>query len=252
MAKRLNVLVLDIETAPMLAYVWDLWDIKNIGLDQVVHDRYVLSHGSMWWGQPETFQYHDQFGEGIENDKRLLKLLWKRLEKADVVITQNGQWFDSRRINARYIFHGIKPPAPFKHYDTYQLLKRVADFPSNKLEYFARKLNRKFKKLAHKDFPGFSLWREFMKNNRKARKSMKEYNAHDVFSTDELATNTMAYAPESFPDFFDVSDRSLECGRCGFEGQMQEVKPARGKSNKRHQYRCPRCGGFQKGKGIKE
>ena len=251
MSKPLNVLVLDIETAPILAYIWDMRDIASVGLDQVVHDRYVLSHGSMWWGKPETFEYHDQFGEGPENDKRILKILWKRLNKADIVITQNGQWFDARRITARYIAHGIKPPAPFKHYDTYQLLRRVADFPSNKLEYYASKLNKKFKKLTHKDFPGFSLWREYMKDNRKARKSMRVYNMHDVFSTDELATNTMAYAPESFPDFYLVSDRSMECGRCGLVAQMTEVKPKVGKVHEYHQYRCRGCGAYQSGKKIK-
>lgn len=251
MSKRLNVLVLDIETAPALGYFWDYFDIRSIGQEQIVHNRYVISHGSMWWGQPDTFEYHDQFGMGPENDKRLLKKLWPRLEKADIVITQNGQWFDSRRINARYMEHGIRPPAPYKHYDTYQLVRRVADLPSNKLEYIATKMNKKFKKLTHSDFPGFTLWKEWLKGNKKARKSMMIYNKHDVLSTDEFATNTMAWAPESFPDFYAVSDRAMECGRCGHEGQMEEVKASRGKAVARHQYRCPKCGGFQKGKQIK-
>lgn len=250
MGKRLNVLVLDIETAPMLAYIWDMRDIKSVGQDQIVHDRYVISHGTMWWGQPDTFEYHDQFGEGPENDARILRILKKRLNKADVVITQNGQWFDSRRVNARMGILGIKPPSPYKHYDTYQLVKRVFDLPENKLSYITKKFNKKYRKTEHKEFPGFSLWKEYLKDNKKARASMRKYNEFDVRSTDEAATNLMAWAPEHFPDFFEVSDRSMECGRCGYEGQMQEVKAKRNKNTKYRQYRCPGCGGFQTGARI--
>jgi len=83
------------------------------------------------------------------------------LDQADILITQNGQAFDSPKINTRFILNGMKPPSPYKHLDTYKIAKKVASFTSNSLEYLTDKLCIKYKKLAHAKFPGMLLWRKF-------------------------------------------------------------------------------------------
>jgi hypothetical protein len=52
--------------------------------------------------------------------------------------------------------------------------------------------NKKYKKQSHKDFPGFSLWEECMRGNKKAWDSMKKYNIFDVLSLEELFVNTLS------------------------------------------------------------
>jgi len=40
MSKKPKILLFDIETAPILAYTWDIWD-QNIALNQIKQDWFV-------------------------------------------------------------------------------------------------------------------------------------------------------------------------------------------------------------------
>lgn len=185
--KKPKILVFDIETAPILSYVWKLFD-ENIGLNQIKTDWYVISWGAKWLGDPSSkIMYQDQRNaKNIEDDKKLLQGIWNLLEEADVVITQNGVRFDSKKLNARFVYHGFKPPKGYKHIDTYKIAKKYFSFTSNKLEYMADKLNTKYKKLKHDNFSGFELWKECLAGNPKAWEEMERYNKHDVLSLEEL------------------------------------------------------------------
>lgn len=206
-----KVLVFDVETAPIEAYVWGTRD-QNIALNQIKNDWYVIAWAAKWLGEPGVF-YHDQSNvKRLSDDRLLLKSLWYLLDQADIVITQNGTKFDSRKLNARFIMHGMKPPSPYKHLDTYQILSRVADFTSDKLEYYTDKLCKKYKKLSHKKFPGMELWTECLKGNKKAWAEMKKYNIHDVLATEELYMTVKAWTPQTAPAVFTGLTNCRVCG----------------------------------------
>lgn len=124
--------------------------------------------------------------KNVEDDVKLVKKLRDLLDEADVILTQNGQSFDSKIINARIVIHGIKPPSSYRHIDTYKIASRKFGFISKKLEYMTTKLNKKYKKLSHKKFPGMDLWTECLKGNIQAWNEMKVYNIHDILSLEEL------------------------------------------------------------------
>lgn len=190
-----KVLIFDIETAPILGYVWGLWE-NNVGLNQINSDWHVLSWSAKWlesedkkivYGPHPNLMYMDQRGkDNIENDVEILQGIWDLLDQADIVITQNGKSFDQKKLNARFILNGFKPPSSYKHIDTKILAKRHFAFTSNKLEYMADKLCKKFKKLKHAKFAGFELWRECLADNIGAWKEMEVYNKHDVLALEEL------------------------------------------------------------------
>lgn len=249
--RKPNVLVLDIETAPILAYVWDLKINGYIAPNQIHTDRYVMAWGAKWLGTKKVI-YQDQRGKGPLNDRGILVKLWDLLDKADIVVTYNGESFDSRRINARFQIHGMRPPSPYKHYDVMKLMKRTADHTSNTLDYIATQVNSVYKKLHHVDYPGFKLWLSCIAEDNKAWQSMKKYNIHDVLSTEEACINTIAWAPDSFPEFYPVTDRAYDCGKCGASGYMTEVKSKINKHSEIPQFRCVGCGAFQiKSKKVK-
>jgi DNA polymerase elongation subunit (family B) len=180
-----KVLIFDIETSPILGYVWQLFD-QNVALEQIKEDWHVLSWSAKWLNNPEIM-YDDQRNEkDISNDKRLLKGIWKLLDEADVVVTQNGKKFDVKKLNARFILNGFKPPRSYKHIDTLQIAKSKFGFTSNKLAYLSSKLNVEFKKQDHAEFSGFKLWAECLKGNKAAFESMEKYNKYDVLSLEEL------------------------------------------------------------------
>ncbi len=252
MIKQPRCLVLDIETSPLLAYVWDLKD-QNIALNQIKKDWNVLGWAAKWLGDPASkIIYHDQSkAKDISDDKAILEVLWKLLDEADIVITQNGARFDGPKLNARFIQHGMRPPRPYKHLDTYQIVSKVARFTSHKLEYLTAKLCTQYKKLSHKKFPGMTLWNECLDRNPEAWKEMRTYNIHDVLSTEELYQKIKAWAPETMARPFVVTDAAIKCGTCGEIGHMREGKVRHARKHVYRQHSCLKCGAWQKGEVVK-
>jgi hypothetical protein len=195
MTKKPKVLIIDIETAPILGHVWALWD-QNVGLNQIERDWFILSYSAKWletedksivYGPHRKIMYRDQRGKrNIENDKQLLKEVWKLMDEADVLLTQNGNKFDIKKLNARFVMNGMKPPSGFKKIDTLVMAKKHFALTSNKLEYMTDKLCTKYKKSKHKKFSGFDLWKECLAGNIEAWQEMELYNKQDVLSLEEL------------------------------------------------------------------
>lgn len=247
-----KTLVFDIETFPMEVRVWQLGE-QRVTLGQIVKDWSVAAWAAKWLNAPaSSVQYMDtRHNKNLRDDKNILVPLWNLLDQADIVITQNGKNFDSRKLNARFIEYKMKPPSPYQHLDTYKIADRVAEFTSHKLEYLTEKLNTKYKKLSHKQFPGNSLWDQCLANNPKAWAEMKRYNIHDVLATEELYNNLKAWAPETAPKPFDVLNKTRDCGVCGAIGSLLSKGIRRLVT---HQYRrlvCTKCGSPSKGELIR-
>lgn len=241
-----KTLVLDIETSPVLAYVWALKD-QNIGLNQIHKDWDLMAWGAKWLDDPVSKVMYDDRRDD-KDDKRILKGVWKLLDEADIVITQNGKKFDSRKLNARFMLHGMPPPSPYKHLDTYLIARDAAEFTSHKLEYLTANLNEKYKKLDHGRYPGMTLWTECLKGNQAAWEAMKEYNVHDVLSTEELFKIIRPWTNKSAAPVFRTDGKCVMCGdthlqKRGFDHTLTA-------SYQRLQ--CQKCKKWQRGEKIKK
>lgn len=213
-----KILVLDIETAPILAYVWGLFD-QNIGLNQIKSEWYVLSWSAKWVGSKEVF-YHDQRdAKNMEDDSKILKVIWSLMDEADIILSQNGVRFDEKKLNARFVKAGLAPPSSFRHIDTLKIAKKYFAFTSNKLEWMTNTFNKKYKKLNHGKFPGFSLWSECLKGNLKAWDEMKKYNIHDILALEELYLNTLRAWDKTinFNVFSELFNNRCQCGSSEFK-----------------------------------
>lgn len=177
-----KVLVLDIETSPMVSYTWGLWD-QTIGLNQIQNEGGILSWSCKWLGCRKV-AYKDVKGD-MKKEKELLQPLWDMIDEADIVLGQSSNKFDLKKLNAKFLEHKMGSPSPYKKIDTVVIARRQFAFVSNKLEWMSKKFC-KVKKLAHSKFPGFSLWLECLKGNRAAWLEMKRYNIKDVEATEEL------------------------------------------------------------------
>ena len=209
-----KVLIFDIETAPLRSFTWGIWE-QNIPLNMIQSDWHVLSWSAKWLGDPPSkVMYQDQRkAKNVEDDSNLLKGIWKLLDEADVVITQNGKSFDEKKLNARFILNGFGPPSPFRHIDTKRIASKKFAFTSNKLEYLTDKLCVKYKKQKHKKFSGFELWSECLKGNQKAWKEMEVYNKYDVLSLEELYLKLQPWDNDNVKfNVFDPSKPKCNCG----------------------------------------
>lgn len=241
-----KILVFDIETAPILGYVWSIWE-QNIGLNQIKSDWHLLAWAGKWYGEPaNTIKYMDQRkAKNIEDDKIILKGIWDLLDQADIVVTQNGKEFDSKKLNARFILNGMKPPSPYKHVDTKQIASSKFGFTSNKLEYMTNKLCTKYRKLTHTKFPGFTLWTECLAGNIEAWKEMERYNKQDVLSTEELYTKLQPWDNSINTNHYsDDRNTKCPCGSSNFEKRGFFYTA----TSKFQRYLCKACGAWTRGR----
>jgi len=98
------------------------------------------------------------------------------MSKADFLCAHNGNNFDYKKLNTTFIKYNIPPPVPAQNIDTLLALRRIAKFPSNKLDDICNVLGIG-RKLPH---TGRHLWTACMHGDRAAWKTMEEYNKHDV------------------------------------------------------------------------
>jgi hypothetical protein len=256
-----KILLFDIETSPLLSYTWGIWD-QNVALNQIKDDWYVLAWAAKWLDDaPSKIMYQDQRdAKKIDDDKKLMQGIWLLLDEADIVITQNGKSFDVKKLNARFVMHGMAPPSSYRHIDTKVLAKKHFAFTSNKLEYMTDKLCTKYKKLSHKKFPGFSLWTECLKGNAEAWKEMEKYNKYDVLSLEELY-NKLAPWDNSI-NFGVYNDELEQSCSCGSTKKMEKKGYAYTATGKFQRFKCVDCGkqyqakqnllSFEKRKSLKK
>lgn len=235
-----KILVLDIETAPVLGYVWQLWE-NNLGLNQIKHDWFLLSFAAKWLGDPPgKVIYMDQSkAKDVENDRKLLDKLWELLDSCDIVLTQNGKKFDIKKIQARFLLNGMKPTSSFRQLDTLVIAKKHFALTSNKLEYMTSKLCTKYKKLSHKLYPGFELWSQCLKGNQSAWKEMKKYNIHDILSLEELYTKLSPWDNSINFNIYNESESHM-C-TCGSE-DFKRNGYAYTSTGKFQRHKCLECG----------
>lgn len=236
-----KVLIFDIETAPMEAYVWGLFN-QNIGLEQVTQHTTVLSWSAKWLHAPANeVMYRDQRNaKNVRDDKELMESIRSLLDEADIVITQNGERFDVPKLNYRFAVHGIKPPSSFKHIDTLKVAKKVFYFDSNKLQHMTSLFCKKYLKLDHGKFSGFKLWKECLAGNKEAWKEMEKYNKYDVLSLEELYVDHLAPWDQTLNFASFTEDLTFRCN-CGSDSFTHNGF-IRTKKSKFKRFVCNHCG----------
>lgn len=240
-----RILLFDIETTPVNAYVWQLWDTNVI---KVVKDWNMLCFAYKWLGEKETHvvalpDFKARYKANKSDDLDVCVSLWKLLNEADIVIAHNGDAFDIKKANARFIMNGMPPPSSYVQIDTKKIAKKYFNFSSNSLKDLARYFGVKQKA----DAGGFGTWEGCMAGDKKAWEHMKEYNKQDVVVLEEVYL-TMRPWMNRFP----VTNNSLQCPKCaskkmqkrGFERTVTGIQYQR--------YHCQDCGGWSRSRLSEE
>ena len=217
-----KILLFDIETSLMEVYVWGLYK-QRIPHTNIVKDRngkekswFVLSWAAKWLYDSDILHDVCSCDEARDrDDSRILKSIWKLLDEADIVIGHNGDRFDIRKLNARFLDNGMEPPSPFKTIDTLKVARRHFAFISYKQDYLTKhfKLEQKLK-------TEFQLWVDCMNGDQKRLEEMAEYNRHDVMGLEEVYLKIRPYI-KSHPNLGVLLDRDV-CTHCGSE-RLDEI-----------------------------
>lgn len=205
-----KILVIDIETAPNIAYVWGAWK-QNIGQNQWKEKGHIMSFVAKWLGRDEIIYVENR----KSNDKPIVKKLVKLLDQADIVVAHNGDRFDLPVILGRALVHGIAPPSPYFTIDTCRVARRRFRFTTNSLANLAEELDLDYKKDRHEKFPGFELWLECLKGNDEAWAEMRKYNEQDVLVLEELYLRMRPYINNHPNVVHETEEGWVHCPKCG-------------------------------------
>jgi hypothetical protein len=241
---KAKVLFLDIETAPIEAHVWKLYE-NDVALNQIVHDWSVLSWCAKWKGSKKLHYADVRSQKNKRDDSKILKPIWKLINEADIIVGQNSIAFDTKKLNARFVINEMKPPSHYRQIDTKVLAKKVFGFTSNRLEYLADKLCKKYKKLKHKRFAGHEMWVECLRGNQAAWKEMEKYNKHDVLALEELYKKLIAWDNSVSMNVYSESNENV-CSCGSFVVQKRGFKYTN--TGKFQHYTCGNCGKWWFGK----
>lgn len=239
-----KICFIDIETAPSLGWVWGKWEQNVIDFKT---DWYMLSFAYKWADGGKVVKKglidYPNYTKNKEYDGDLVNDLWKVFDEADILIGHNGDSFDIRKSNSRFLTHGLNPPSPYKTVDTLKIARRAFKFDSNKLDDLGRYLGIG-RKTPH---TGFNLWKGCMDGDVASWNVMKKYNGHDVELLEKVYYAVRAWAPVH-PN---VNKGQLEaCPKCGSNKTQR-----RGFSftllRKKQRFQCLKCAGWFEGSAKK-
>ena len=143
-----KILLLDIETAPNIAYVWGAWK-QNVGQKQWVQKGHIMSIAWKWLNDDGIYYIENR----KSNDKKLVTKVYELLDEADIVVAHNGQKFDLPVIIGRGVVHGLKPPSPYYVVDTLLTARKELRLVANSLANLCEELDLP-RKDDHKKYPG--------------------------------------------------------------------------------------------------
>lgn len=237
-----RIATLDIETSPIVAYVWGTFKV-NVGLNQIVQEWSIMSYCYKVLGNKRITYDDTSKKANPRDDYDLMVGLHALLCETDIIIAQNGKAFDMKKINARFIEHGFPPLPPIKVIDTMLVAREVAKFTSNKLEWLSKHLTDT-PKYDHPEFPGMELWTQCLAGNKKAWRVMREYNCIDVPATEELYLKLRPFMVGHPNVAAYYTDEALRCPRCGSTDLNALEKHAFTQTGEYIRYQCNGCGGF--------
>lgn len=203
-----KILIVDIETAPNVAYVWGAWK-QNIGQNQWKQKGHIMSFAAKWLDD-DKMMYVENRGK---NDKVIVTELFKLLDEADMVVAHNGKKFDIPTILGRGLVHGCLPPSPFHIVDTLDTARREFRFVNNRLVNLAEELDCAPKD-EHKNFPGFELWLECLRDNDDAWAEMRKYNIQDVLTLEQIYLKLRPFM-RNHPNVVRHDKEGVFCPKCG-------------------------------------
>lgn len=226
-----RVLLYDLETGPNLAYVWGKYQQDVIRFQS---EWQLLSFAYKWLGEKSV----KAEAQDTQTEEELVAKLHSLLDEADIVIAHNGDQFDQRMANAKFIEFEMDPPSPYRSVDTKKVARRYFRFTSNKLDDLGDKLG-----LGRKaQTGGFDTWLGCMEGNQTAWNKMKRYNKQDVALLEKIYLRLRPWT-ENHPNVAVIANEPDGCPKCGSD-ELQKRGTRQTNTQTYQRYQCQGCGGW--------
>ena len=238
-----KILIFDIETAPLEAYVYqkEVWKAR-VADDKIISQWFMLSWSAKWLFDDVVMSKAVSGKEAIdEDDRRIVGGLWSLFDQADIIIAHNGGAFDIPNMNTRFVVNGFPPPSAYQMIDTLKVARREFGFTHNSLNALAKVFG-----VDEKIETNFDLWKKCKRGDAKALKEMERYNRRDVTILEEVYLRIRPWI-KSHPNvgLFVNSDEPV-CPYCGSEEVIEDDNHYYTMTGKYATYVCKRCGGISR------
>lgn len=239
---KARILLYDIETAPNLVHTWGIYEQNAL---EVVRPWYILCFAYKWLDESTThvislpdFKMH--YKKNPESDYLIVKELHKLFSEADVIIAHNGNNFDQKKVNARFLVHGFDPPTHYRQIDTLKEARKHFKFDSNRLNDLGVTLE-----LGEKVHTGgYNLWKDCMAGDESAWKQMKKYNKQDVVLLEKVYKALRPWM-DNHPNVSVLRGESNGCPKCGsFDLMKRGIR--HNKTTSYQEYQCRICRGYSR------
>lgn len=237
-----KILIFDIETAPMQAFVWKRYK-ENISLDQTISESFMLCWSAKWlYDETVMGDVLTSTEAVLEDDKRIVTSLYNLINEADIIVAYNGRNFDIPYMNQRFLVYGFPPYVPVHVVDPYETAKSVFRFSSNKMDNIATQLG-----LQNKIKTDFLLWKRCLGGDTEALNEMLTYNKQDVVVLEEIYCRILPWI-KNHPNISNYMENKISCVKCGSESLVKLNRYFFTPSGRYELYRCKSCGAIFRGK----
>lgn len=238
-----KILVLDIETQRAIVETFSLFR-PFIHIDRVLTPTRVLCFAAKWRGDDKVIFKAAWRDNDPDAYLRMMRAAWDLLNKADIVVTWNGDRFDVQWFEAEFVRLGLGRPTPYKSVDLIKTVKRwfKGGLMSMKLDWSSRMI-LKDRKVPH---GGTDLWHDIRHGTRveqrSAEKLMAEYNIHDVELTERLFDVQLPYLNVNLALYERNEDGLMHCTKCnGTDLKRDGVKFRATNAGLFQMWRCKDC-----------
>lgn len=238
-----KALVIDIETAPGIAYLFSTHK-PYVDVEHIIRDTAISCFAACWAHAPREIIFHAVWQKG--GRRRMLEAAHRLIEEADAIVHYNGVSFDMPYFNFEFAKNGLPVPAPKPQVDMLKTVNRCFRGLSHRLAFMGPALNIG-KKVEHE---GFKLWRAVDEGDKAAMRRMEHYCRGDVRLEYQLYHKLLPWFGAQHPN---VSLWSPECGEkplcttCG-STRLHSKDFRRAGVFTYQRFRCQDCGSTVRGR----
>lgn len=247
---RKRRLIFDIEVSPNIGWFWRPDHYMRVNHDNIILEGSIICICWKWAGEKTV---HALTWDKLHNEQKMLKAFVAEMNKADEIITHNGDKFDIVWLRTRCLMYGIPMMPDYTSIDTYKAAKYGFYFMSNKLSHIAKvcgigeKLDTGGAKLwkqvlmGETELENKNFWKRLLLgNNPRALAKMVRYCKQDVVLLEKVWDKMSPYLkPKSH--FGSASNSCPECGSFKLNINKQRLSAS---GTLKVSFRCNDCGKY--------
>ena len=172
-----NILYIDIETSKSMYYSYGAKvRSKYLNPDDLIREWFMISWAASYVGNDKVWSEIVTPQKALEwNDNEIVYRLHELMDSAEIIAGHNVDGFDLKRVNTRFMKHGLSPITGKKTIDTLKLCRSKLALESNRLDFVSKWFG-----ILGKDDVTNKDWHAVLQGDKKTLDKVIKYNIGDV------------------------------------------------------------------------